>query len=219
MWSPFFFFNFYRTMVDEVVMNAICVVTVSVVGTLLAVCFAAVLSKKFRITIDYGVDGFKEDDRVGLVSEPRSNKEVGYGAVASDVEDGSGGVAAVSRKEEHGEEDSTQDDGGCVYAADVGIRWIGTGTPMAIVNETYKVAYQRAKLEVDWNIKPWIISWDVGKPDDKEFGAVMVGPLTGCVYPSGKVRAYLVDAVSPKEAHNEYGTPRVVFYQKKRSAE
>jgi hypothetical protein len=49
---------------------------------------------------------------------------------------------------------------------DVVIKWITTGTPMAIVNTSYKTAYDRAKLEVDWNIKPWIISWDVGKPDD-----------------------------------------------------
>jgi hypothetical protein len=34
------------------------------------------------------------------------------------------------------------------------------------------------------------------------------------------VRAYLVDDVSPNEpAHNEDGSPRVVFYQKKRLAE
>ena len=179
-------------------MNTIGVVTVSVVGTLLAVCVAAVRSKKFRLTIYYDVDGFQDEDRVGLVSEVGGSNAVVYGAVANDVEDGAGAGAAVSKKDEPSvEEDSTQDDGGLIYAADVMIRWFKADSPVAMVNTSYKHAYGHVKLEVEWNIKPWIISWDVGPPEDKEFGAVMVGPLTGRVYPSGKLRAQLHQVNSP----------------------
>ena len=160
---------------ELVTMNTMCFVAVSVVGTLLAVCFAAVGSKKFCVTIDYNVEGFQDDDCVGLVSKVGSSKAAVYGAVVNDVEDGGGGVAAAaSKKDEPEEEDFTQDDGGCMYAADVTIKWFPSDSPKAMVNTSYKVAYGQAKLEVDWNIKPWIISWDVGEPNFKEYGAVMV---------------------------------------------
>jgi hypothetical protein len=204
---------------SELVMNTVGVVSVSVVGTLLAVCFAAVRSKTFRLTIEYDVDGFNEGDRIGLVRKPGKNKSKGYGTGDDDVERGCVGCAtAASGQAKGGEEDSTQNDGG---GKKVEIKWCVPGdSPMAIVNQTYKTAYKRAKLKVDFTIDPWIISWGIGEPNDKCYGAVMIGPLTGCVYPSGKLLASLFYAVdSDGQDYEEDGAPCVVFYQKKRHAE
>jgi hypothetical protein len=215
------------TTFDEGVMSTIGVVTVSVVGTLLAVCVAAVHSKKLRITIDFDVDGGFPDDRIGLVNEVEGSKAMAYAAIAKqdaeakDVEehDGGGVVVAASKEGVSAEEDLTQDDCGLVYAADVKIKWFPLTSPIAMVNQSYSVAYELAKLQVEFDIEPWYITWRVGLPNEAEFGAVMVGPLTGRVYPSGKYTSRFKGAVSPNEPNlNEDGSPRVIFFLKKRLA-
>jgi hypothetical protein len=76
---------------------------------------------------------------------------------------------------------------------------------------------------VDWDLKPWVITWDFGPPHKKEYGSVMVGPLSGRVYPSGKLMAHLREIVSPEDdiisGEDDDDGSCVVFYQQKRFAE
>jgi hypothetical protein len=186
--------------------------------TLVAVCVAAIRVKMMRITVSFGA----ETDSQGLIGGKGGGEGQHYGTVVDETMSGGDpegerpNVGAVD--EERGLDVGSPDVVDVpVFAADVKISWIGTGSALAIVNTSYRTAYEDAGVGVVWTAKPWVVSWVEGFGNEREHAAVMVAPLTGRVYTSGALRAYSHEIVDRYRGRD--GRMRATYYTKKRTAE